>query len=105
MIVNRPLPARTEIYVQTLPYECKKVVIEGTTYYSGENNLFLPTNKGYVVIDNEEDYDVVEDNNVVTELPAGSKRIICDGKLYWYGGDTWFYPIEGGYLIVDEPYK
>ena len=80
-------------------------MIKNTTYYSGENNLFLPVKGGYVLVDNAESYDEVDVTNFVQELPAGSKRVIVDGKLYWFGGDTWFEPVNGGYIFIDEPYK
>lgn len=99
------MPARTEIFIQTLPFTCKKVVIDNTVYYQGENNTFLPVEGGYILVDNAESYDEDIALNFVKELPAGSKRVIYDGKLYWFGADTWFEPVNGGYVIINEPYR
>ncbi len=109
-VCSRPVPANTEVFFTNIPNNCQKVVIDGTLYYANGNDLFVPTNGGYILIDCDDIDDATsvstsDDGTFVSELPSGSKRVVVNNKLYWYGGDTWFEPISGGYIIVDEPYK
>lgn len=104
-VIERPVAATNEVYVQVLPVGAVAVALNGVTYYNYNETWFMPTAQGYVIVGSPEDDVMLPDANIVTTLPEGSKRVVVNNRLYWFGADTWFQPVTGGYMIVDEPYK
>jgi len=105
VVIDRPVAAANEVYVQVLPVGASAVVVNGVTYYNYNETWFMPSAQGYVIVSSPEDDVILPDANIVTTLPEGSKRVVVNNRLYWYGADTWFQPVTGGYMIVNEPYK